>query len=342
MDLNQEHTQSETNSDAKENVGDKADLTGNQTSIDELNLTKENNLPDLNKDINIDENKENKEKKNLNEFKECPLTDSKSDSNEAQSGSFKQEKEPNILNEQIEASLKTNLNKLSQTNSDSKSSDDQLNLLNFLCQTDQYKNDDNFDIVDARTSKEFENKKASSSKHDGDKSDDSKHDNKTFPDKHATKQDKLSSFNMDELSGKLLDLSLAAEAEEDQNENLPDLIKGDSNNRRKQTDERRSNEENQPIEKEPPAYSIKWIKFRNKQCAIITQNENGCCPLLAIMNVLLLRGKITIPLSTKLITYDQMIVFLANLILENGTNNAPEQFQLDYEQVSIQNKKAND
>lgn len=83
---------------------------------------------------------------------------------------------------------------------------------------------------------------------------------------------------------------------------------------------------------EIPSYQVKWIKFRGKQCAIIMQNVNGCCPLLAIMNVLLLRGKIQLPLSTKLVTYDQVIVFLANFILENGTNSAPEGLQLDYEQ----------
>lgn len=86
------------------------------------------------------------------------------------------------------------------------------------------------------------------------------------------------------------------------------------------------------MEEEIPSYQVKWIKFRGKQCAIIMQNVNGCCPLLAIMNVLLLRGKIQLPLSTKLVTYDQVIVFLANFILENGTNSAPEGLQLDYEQ----------
>lgn len=40
-------------------------------------------------------------------------------------------------------------------------------------------------------------------------------------------------------------------------------------------------------------YHIKWIKWREENTPIITQNENGPCPLLAIMNVLLLAWKVT-------------------------------------------------
>lgn len=39
-------------------------------------------------------------------------------------------------------------------------------------------------------------------------------------------------------------------------------------------------------------YHIKWIKWREQNTPIITQNENGPCPLLAIMNVLLLAWKV--------------------------------------------------
>lgn len=39
-------------------------------------------------------------------------------------------------------------------------------------------------------------------------------------------------------------------------------------------------------------YHIKWIKWREESTPIITQNENGPCPLLAIMNVLLLAWKV--------------------------------------------------
>lgn len=39
-------------------------------------------------------------------------------------------------------------------------------------------------------------------------------------------------------------------------------------------------------------YHIKWIKWKDENTPIITQNENGPCPLLAIMNVLLLAWKV--------------------------------------------------
>ena len=39
-------------------------------------------------------------------------------------------------------------------------------------------------------------------------------------------------------------------------------------------------------------YYIKWIMFDGGSVPIITQNENGPCPLLALVNVLLLKGKV--------------------------------------------------
>uniref|UniRef100_A0A8C4WYX7 Ubiquitin carboxyl-terminal hydrolase n=1 Tax=Eptatretus burgeri TaxID=7764 RepID=A0A8C4WYX7_EPTBU len=43
-----------------------------------------------------------------------------------------------------------------------------------------------------------------------------------------------------------------------------------------------------------PIYHIKWLKWKGESTAIITQNENGPCPLLAIMNVLLLSWKMAL------------------------------------------------
>lgn len=39
-------------------------------------------------------------------------------------------------------------------------------------------------------------------------------------------------------------------------------------------------------------YHIKWIQWKEENTPIITQNENGPCPLLAILNVLLLAWKV--------------------------------------------------
>uniref|UniRef100_A0A8C6NW31 Ubiquitin carboxyl-terminal hydrolase n=1 Tax=Nothobranchius furzeri TaxID=105023 RepID=A0A8C6NW31_NOTFU len=51
-------------------------------------------------------------------------------------------------------------------------------------------------------------------------------------------------------------------------------------------------------------YHIKWIKWREENTPIITQNENGPCPLLAIMNVLLLAWKVNISEAQRL-NYEQ-------------------------------------
>uniref|UniRef100_A0A8C8RTA3 Ubiquitin carboxyl-terminal hydrolase n=1 Tax=Pelusios castaneus TaxID=367368 RepID=A0A8C8RTA3_9SAUR len=42
-------------------------------------------------------------------------------------------------------------------------------------------------------------------------------------------------------------------------------------------------------------YHIKWVRWKEENTPIITQNENGPCPLLAIMNVLLLAWKVPYP-----------------------------------------------
>ncbi len=48
-------------------------------------------------------------------------------------------------------------------------------------------------------------------------------------------------------------------------------------------------------------YHIKWIKWKEENTPIITQNENGPCPLLAIMNVLLLSWKVN---KTRVCSFD--------------------------------------
>ena len=42
----------------------------------------------------------------------------------------------------------------------------------------------------------------------------------------------------------------------------------------------------------PAYYLVKWITWKEKKTPIITQSENGPCPLLAIMNTLFLRWKV--------------------------------------------------
>ena len=64
-------------------------------------------------------------------------------------------------------------------------------------------------------------------------------------------------------------------------------------------------------------YYIKWISFNNNKVPIITQNENGPCPLLAIMNALLLKGKVKLAPVIEMITSEQLMTYLGDCILES-------------------------
>ncbi|RWS13118.1 hypothetical protein B4U79_03794 [Dinothrombium tinctorium] len=80
------------------------------------------------------------------------------------------------------------------------------------------------------------------------------------------------------------------------------------------------------------AYHLKWIKWKGNKCAIITQNENGPCPLIAVMNVLLLRGRVRLPSMMELITPSQVMEYLGDCILSSLPRNVSEDEQLNYEQ----------
>lgn len=64
-------------------------------------------------------------------------------------------------------------------------------------------------------------------------------------------------------------------------------------------------------------YHVKWIKFRGSQTPIVMQNQNGPCPLLAIVNVLLLQGKIKLSSSADLVASDQLMAYIAEWIFDN-------------------------
>lgn len=57
-------------------------------------------------------------------------------------------------------------------------------------------------------------------------------------------------------------------------------------------------------------YHIKWIQWKEENTPIITQNENGPCPLLAILNVLLLAWKVKLPPMMEIITAEQLMEYL--------------------------------
>ncbi|XP_061883816.1 ubiquitin carboxyl-terminal hydrolase MINDY-2 [Entelurus aequoreus] len=79
-------------------------------------------------------------------------------------------------------------------------------------------------------------------------------------------------------------------------------------------------------------YHIKWIQWREENTPIITQNENGPCPLLAIMNVLLLAWKVKMPPMMEIITAEQLMEYLGDYVLETKPKEISEAQRLNYEQ----------
>jgi hypothetical protein len=64
-------------------------------------------------------------------------------------------------------------------------------------------------------------------------------------------------------------------------------------------------------------YHLKWIIWHEKKTPIVTQNENGPCPLIAISNILLLRGKIILPSVMEIITAKELMDYIGDMILQN-------------------------
>ncbi|XP_018415424.1 PREDICTED: protein FAM63B-like, partial [Nanorana parkeri] len=79
-------------------------------------------------------------------------------------------------------------------------------------------------------------------------------------------------------------------------------------------------------------YHIKWIRWKEQSTPIVTQNENGPCPLLAIMNVLLLAWKVKLPPMIEMITAEQLMEYLGDYILEAKPKEISEAQRLNYEQ----------
>ena len=57
-------------------------------------------------------------------------------------------------------------------------------------------------------------------------------------------------------------------------------------------------------------FQVKWIGWRSNRVPIITQNSNGPCPMLAIANILLLRGKMELQDGCEMVSSEQLIELL--------------------------------
>jgi len=78
-------------------------------------------------------------------------------------------------------------------------------------------------------------------------------------------------------------------------------------------------------------YHVKWISWNSNKIPIVTQNSNGPCPMLAIANVLLLRGKMKFQDGCEMISSEQLLEHLGDTMLECMPKNLDPDRRLDYE-----------
>ncbi|XP_044305109.1 ubiquitin carboxyl-terminal hydrolase MINDY-1 [Varanus komodoensis] len=82
----------------------------------------------------------------------------------------------------------------------------------------------------------------------------------------------------------------------------------------------------------PDFYCVKWIRWKGERTPIITQSENGPCPLLAIMNTLFLQWKVKLPPQKEVITSDELMAHLGDCILSIKPQQQSEALQLNFQQ----------
>ncbi|KAM6106616.1 LOW QUALITY PROTEIN: ubiquitin carboxyl-terminal hydrolase MINDY-1 [Pterocles gutturalis] len=85
-------------------------------------------------------------------------------------------------------------------------------------------------------------------------------------------------------------------------------------------------------EAEADFYCVKWITWKGERTPIITQSENGPCPLLAIMNILFLQWKVKLPPQKEVITAEELMAHLGDCILSTQPREPSEGLQLNFQQ----------
>ena len=65
-------------------------------------------------------------------------------------------------------------------------------------------------------------------------------------------------------------------------------------------------------------YYLKRFQWKGEAIQIVTQNENGPCPLLAIANVLVLTKRIMLPSMQECISATQLMEYIGDYILTAG------------------------
>ncbi|XP_068565486.1 ubiquitin carboxyl-terminal hydrolase MINDY-1 isoform X2 [Cebidichthys violaceus] len=82
----------------------------------------------------------------------------------------------------------------------------------------------------------------------------------------------------------------------------------------------------------PAYYLVKWISWKEKKTPIITQSENGPCPLLAIMNTLFLRWKAKLPAQTEVVSTEDLMAHLGECVLSVTPREKTDGMELNFQQ----------
>jgi hypothetical protein len=79
------------------------------------------------------------------------------------------------------------------------------------------------------------------------------------------------------------------------------------------------------------SFRLKQIQHQGRDVMICLQNENGPCPLLAISNVLLLRGAISLHKDLSFVKTEQLMTLIGDFLLKSRPTFVNEEMQVNYE-----------
>lgn len=68
---------------------------------------------------------------------------------------------------------------------------------------------------------------------------------------------------------------------------------------------------------EDSTYHLKWVPWNSGKIPVVMQSINGPCPLIATMNVLLLREKVKLPTMLEQITSSQLLTYIGECIMDS-------------------------
>ena len=75
--------------------------------------------------------------------------------------------------------------------------------------------------------------------------------------------------------------------------------------------------------------------FNGQPVGVITQNENGPCPLIAVCNSLILLGRMSLSLDAQHVTYETLASMLGEILILGATGDDPNHAQNMNDCISV-------